>query len=139
MVTSPNSPEIPTTFTSIISKLKKDTAVKKIQPPNKSPIALKNTSPIGVQTLCGGGLSKHTITPMDQNKDITPPQPVQDLISANKPSKNIKQEETEQKERNDEHVGNGNSPTKSSIWDITENDFFLSEIYKKKSSLGGGM
>ena len=130
MVTSPNSPDIPTNFTSTISTPKMDKAVKKIQKLNATPMTsnfpiennaipygsthIEQTAPNSAKT---SEISTDNIQAMNPNAETN-----------KKQNKEDKPTESQEDDPNEEHFTASASPGKSSVSDIKPSDFYDEEL-----------
>ena len=131
MVTSPNSPDIPTTFTSKISTSKIDKAVKKIQQLNATPMT--SNSPIENKAIPYEITQTEEASPISININKTPTDDVQALIPekktrSQKPTTDDKPLCPQEHDPNEEHYTASASPCKSSISDIKPGDFYEEEL-----------
>ena len=130
MVTSPNSPDIPTTFTSKILTPKTDKAVKKIQQLNATPMTSnspieKNAIPCGTtQTEETSPTSIKTIkTPIENTQAPNP-----EAATSQKQTTEALPKGPQEHNLNEEHYIASAYPSKSSISDIKPGDFHEEEL-----------
>ena len=132
MITSPNSPEIPSNFTSTISTPKIDKVVTKIQKLKRTPTL--TTTPIPNKAIPDGiSLTKKQepsgTNTFKKSNDIIPTS-CSKTTTENVQVKADKPKEVQNNEQNEEHFAATASPGKSSISDIKPGDFYEEEFFE---------
>ena len=131
MITSPESPDIPTNFTSTISTPKIGKAVKMIQKLKANPIS--SNSPIGNNGL------QYGITKIEQAtaNNTKTSESATDIAQKSSPKAETSKKQSMEDEPkgaqdhdpNEEHFAASTSPWKSSISDIKQADFYDEEFH----------
>ena len=120
MITSPESPDIPTNFSSTISTPKIDKAVRKIQKLNATPMS--NNSPIENNAVpCG--ITQTEQAPSNNTKTIDIALTSSPKATSKKQSMEDEPEGAQDLDPNEEHFAASTSPGKSLISDIKPGDF----------------
>ena len=129
IITSPDSPEIPTTFSSKLSSPKVEKAVEKIQRLKSTPKLIKNTLPLEPKTLRHGTGNLQS-TPFENNQEPSTSNSNNDRQKQSLPSNEPQQQrETSEDEMNEEHYVPTASPGKSSISNIKSAASYAPEFY----------